>query len=368
MGNHPQGYATPDINLLGINSIRQFWEDTDGIRRYQRHGILRLIAQLYAGEQTINAIHLAKRWLLARASSILIYQELLQRLAPRRLIDSSPQYILSSETLARIQLLFPDAFFIHLVRHPLTQGHALLTTAQGLYLTWDEPWQADEPGFDVQWLWLKQQHTISQFLETTATEQTMRIRLEDLLATPAQVLQRIGQRLGWDDTTACLQPERSPFAHWGPANANLGYSADFLAQPRFNWTQIRPALTTLDPTQALPWRADDQGFAPEVLELARHLGYRLAKPGETTMPLTPPMTAEIADTQMTQLLSDQTQLPPQHSSTPQEVATYRQELEYRIAMLKAFYEEAEQELANLPPAPTTTEPTAAPETPNVLTP
>lgn len=359
LGQHPQAYAGPDINVLGVKNIRHFWEETDGIRRYQRHGLLRLIAELYTGEQSINAIHMAKRWLFRRVSGILIYQEILERITPFRFIDSSPQLSQNAETLAQTALLFPQAFYIHLVRNPWTQVQTLLHTAQGLYLTWGEPWRTlpeDETQaiLDILAPWLHKNRLISQFLETIPTAQQIRIRSEDFFTNPEATLQRLCQRLGWDFSSDCLHPERSPFASWGPANANLGYEADFLAQPRFLPPVTQP-LMSISPHWPLPWQQNAQKIHPEIIELARQLGYRLAKPGELPMPeSTPPITPETVQAQATQLLADQTPLPPHHSSTDAELAAYRQDLEYRIAMLKAFYEEAQQELAQLPPPASTT--------------
>ena len=47
-----------------------------------RHGLLRSVAQLYAGEQTIDSISMAYRWIRSRArqSTAAVFAELLERI------------------------------------------------------------------------------------------------------------------------------------------------------------------------------------------------------------------------------------------------------------------------------------------------
>jgi hypothetical protein len=66
-------------------------------------------------------------------------------------------------------------------------------------------------------------------------------------------------------------PERSPYAHYGPPGARYGNDRSFLRSPELRPT--RAERWELD--GPLSWRADGQGFAPQVLELARLFGYTL---------------------------------------------------------------------------------------------
>ncbi|HEX2256905.1 MAG TPA: hypothetical protein VHG92_09470, partial [Afifellaceae bacterium] len=68
---------------------------------------------------------------------------------------------------------------------------------------------------------------------------------------------------------AMMHPEDSPFSTPGPVNAHLGNDPGFLVSPA-----VRPARPHLyDLEEPLPWRPDGAPFKPQVIELARELGY-----------------------------------------------------------------------------------------------
>ena len=79
-------------------------ELANGYRQIQLHGLLRIVAQLYSGEQTLDSIDMARRWLLPRMghSTADIYRELCRKVTPLRIVDKSPIYGLKPETLHRI--------------------------------------------------------------------------------------------------------------------------------------------------------------------------------------------------------------------------------------------------------------------------
>src|SRR5262245_693869 len=78
LGQHPDAYGMPELNLFMSDSIRVLVGELTGYRQIQMHGLLRAVAQLYAGEQTLVGIDMARRWLLTRfgASTAEVYQEL----------------------------------------------------------------------------------------------------------------------------------------------------------------------------------------------------------------------------------------------------------------------------------------------------
>ena len=62
LGQHPELFGTPELNLFRAPTMSRF------IRLSRLHvGMHRLVAQLYAGEQTIESVIMARHWLLARA-------------------------------------------------------------------------------------------------------------------------------------------------------------------------------------------------------------------------------------------------------------------------------------------------------------
>jgi hypothetical protein len=91
-------------------------------------GLLRAVAQLYGGEQTIQTVALAKRWIQFRLESacVSVMRELAEKVAPRILVEKSPRTARRVEHMQRIRRAFPITKFIHLLRHPRPQSESYL--------------------------------------------------------------------------------------------------------------------------------------------------------------------------------------------------------------------------------------------------
>jgi hypothetical protein len=62
IGQHSGAYGLPEVNLM----LADFAGGTDpplfGVASFLQHGLIRAVAQLYGGEQTIQTIAMARRW------------------------------------------------------------------------------------------------------------------------------------------------------------------------------------------------------------------------------------------------------------------------------------------------------------------
>jgi hypothetical protein len=277
LGQHPEAYGFPELNLFTCNTIRELLNRYRGKAQPQMHGILRTIAQLYSGEQTCLSISMAYRWLMARYaySTAEAYLEICQKICPLRGVDHSHAYSLDFMYLDRIFQTFPDAYFVHLVKHPLTQGTEI-TQGENTWLAktlkyYD--YESDPPVIDPQFAWLSAQKRIIEFLKGVSEKQQLLLRGEDLLSEPKLYCEKICSWLGlsWNDSVfdAMIHPEDSYYACLGPFGATLGNDAGFLQSPLYEH-QPNFSISLADP---LPWRSDNKGFIPEVIQLAHQLGY-----------------------------------------------------------------------------------------------
>lgn len=277
LGQHPQAYGTPELNLFVEDGIQDLWARLSGRRQFMIHGVLRMVAQLYAGEQDVLTIDMARRWLLRRLASSTadVYRELCDKVAPLLIIDKSPVYPTSPRNLERIHAAFPDARYLHLVRHPRTQGESVMKLSGGMFAIMADSfdYQTLPPTLDPQISWYAIQKNISRFLERIPSQQKMRIRGEDFLNDLDQYLRVCCQWLGLSADAAAMEsmhhPEASPYAVEGPFGARLGNDINFLRSPRLRSSKIPKSV--LD--GPLPWRPDGRGLRPEVLELAVSYGY-----------------------------------------------------------------------------------------------
>ena len=130
VGQHPQAFGLPELNLFNIKKIKDLWRPVSheiGGDSNRRHGLLRTLAEVYAGEQTPATITMALHWAAVREDMPTedVYHELVDKIDPLITVEKSPAYTISMKRLTRIFETFPDARFIHLVRHPIPQSKSV---------------------------------------------------------------------------------------------------------------------------------------------------------------------------------------------------------------------------------------------------
>lgn len=277
LGQNPRAYGMPELNLFITDTLRELIDALGGYRQIQLHGLLRVISHLYTGEQSLKALEMSRRWILRRLDRTTadIYRELCDRVAPLRIVDKSPVYSLKPEYLERLDRAFPDAQYLHLLRHPRTQGESVMKVAEGMMaiLANSIDYSTDPPTIDPQISWLNMQQNITSFLAGIPDERKLQLHGEYVLNNRDEGLRKICRWAGLADDDlaleAMLHPEDSPYACLGPLGAHLGNDINFLRSPQLRDGEIR--MGSLD--GALGWRPDGKGFTPEVIEMARKLGY-----------------------------------------------------------------------------------------------
>jgi hypothetical protein len=277
IGQHPQMFGLPELNLFNVSKLGDLWKrvsDSFG----ERNGFLRAVAEIYAGEQTSETIIMATHWAAAREDREVgdVYKELVNKIDPLIAVEKSPAYNFSLERLTRILETFPDARFIHLVRHPIPQCNSIMNLNSGLFALIVNAVEFDEDRafIEPQIAWYNLNINILNFLEIVPEEQQMRLRGEELMEHPGQHLVKICRWLRVRDDDEAIEemmhPERSPFACFGPITALFGNDPNFLRRPSFR--RHTPKLPPLD--EPVPWRDDGKEIYREVNTLAQEFGYR----------------------------------------------------------------------------------------------
>lgn len=294
LGQHPQAYGLPETHLFSYETMAERAEHVKKASYPMNHGLLRAVAQVCFGVQNETTVKQARQWLQARSglTTDALFKILADRLFPRVLIDKSPSMIYDLRTLERIRRMFPQARFIHLVRHPrgfcesimryLEERRAAGPVPLSHWLlkisSYSPPQARAEPPasgliLDPQNGWYAIQQVICGFLHSMPSEQQMRIRGEDLLADPDAVLPGIASWLGLRADAQAIEemkhPERSPYAFLGPPGARYGGDKFFLQNPALRATRTQ----TQSLEGPLSWRTDGQRFYPEIQQLAREFGY-----------------------------------------------------------------------------------------------
>jgi hypothetical protein len=277
LGQHPRAYAVPELNLFTVGTLVEMF---DFLPSGRTRGLIRALAQLYCGEQTIETAETARRWIFRRLKRPTgeVHQELCRKIGPLRLIDPSGLHseVRRRDALERILYTYPDAHFLHLVRHPRTQGEAWLRNPVGLgqlFALGSVDVGPRQRSPDPQIDWYRRNAALLEFLSDMPRDRRLRMRVEDILADPRQYLRELTDWLGldWseDILEAMLHPERSSYCRPGPFGAEGGGDTSFLASPHYRNQTREPE----DLAGALPWRPDGKGFRPELVALAHSFGY-----------------------------------------------------------------------------------------------
>jgi sulfotransferase family protein len=296
LGQHPQLYGLPELHLFSAETLGEWWGLCSQASYNMDHGLLRVTSQLFFGSQTEKTVRRAGGWLRRRShlTTGALLELCAENIHPRILVEKSPSVVYRPEFLRRLYRMFPNAKFIHLVRHPRAQGKSVMKYLQSRQKLGPVPashWLLHLAGYpslssreaeamdpisdlDPQRSWYALNMNICEFLEAVPVQQKLRIRGEDLLSDPDRVLSQIASWTGiTTDSKAIAEmkhPERSPYSRLGPPGAQFGNDRNFLNDPFFRPQAIKPE--NLD--DPLGWRADGAGFWPEVRDLAYEFGYR----------------------------------------------------------------------------------------------
>ncbi|MBI3156605.1 MAG: sulfotransferase [Burkholderiales bacterium] len=281
LGQHPQMYGLPELCLFNVDTLVELWQGSPGEISENgsmvRHGLMRAVAEIWAGEQRTGTVNMAFAWASAREHlpTSEVYREIVERLHPLVAVEKSPSYTMSVRRMQAMLRAFPDARFLHLVRHPVAQCKSLMAINDGAFCLKIEAYELtdDYAMIEPQIAWHDINVNILDFLDEVPAERQLRMRGEDIMAEPQKRLAEIARWAGLrDDAQAVhemMHPEHSPFACFGPVNALFGNDPNFLAGPAF-----RPHVPKVPPLdRPVPWRKDGRGLYPEVVALAQEFGY-----------------------------------------------------------------------------------------------
>ncbi|HEY3521262.1 MAG TPA: sulfotransferase [Rhodanobacteraceae bacterium] len=281
IGQHPQAFGLPELCLFNVERLIDLWNGVEGENAERgamaRHGLMRAVAEIYCGEQSTATINMARAWASVREhwETGRVFRELVDKLDPLVAVEKSPSYTVAVPRMKALYRTFPEARFIHLVRHPIPQGKSVMAINNGAFTMRMGAFEIHEDfaNLEPQIAWHDVNLNILEFLEGVPAGQQICVRGEDIMADPHAKLAEIARWLGLSDDDDAIEemmhPERSPFACFGPLAAMFGNDPNFLSGPTFR--PHTPKIPKLD--SPLPWRSDGKGLYPEVISLAREFGY-----------------------------------------------------------------------------------------------
>ena len=209
LGGHPKLFAPPELELLGHGTLAQRETAFPGRDRFRLEGLVRTVmecrgldaaaAQTFLDTETRAGTRVAD-----------LYGRLQGWLGEALLVDKTPSYSYHKEVLEQAEQMFDGARYVHLVRHPCAVIHSFEEAKldQIFFHSLEGEFSRREL---AELSWLVGHQNVLQFLDDVAEERQVRIRFEDLLASPKEEMERLADFLGLAFDPRMLEPyeERS---------------------------------------------------------------------------------------------------------------------------------------------------------------
>lgn len=275
LGGHPGLFSPPELYLLSFATLADRRARLSGRRRFLGEGLVRALMSL-RGLDREPAEALVDQLADAGTSTHRLYGLLQAWAGDRRLVDKTPAHTLHPMALRRAEAEFEDAFFIHLVRHPLAcvasfaEVRADLATGEE-----DDALPTSAHARGELW-WLVSQSNIVSFLREVPAHRQHQVRFEDLVNAPERVMRELCDRLGLRFSAEMLRPHADRTARM---TDGVTEHSRMLGDQKFHM------YDTIEPSTADRWRATmpDGSLCEQSWALAESLGYArdpLAEPRE----------------------------------------------------------------------------------------
>lgn len=191
--------------MLTYSTLQERWQALNNdFNRHLLDGTVRALKEITScsDEEAVQRMsHYEAQNLTVQA----FYLELQQGLGDRLLVDKTPSYSYHIDILNRIETLFKDALYIHLIRHP----YGMIRSFQDAKLDQLVPFlrqSAFSSRERAELIWLMSHQNIGDFLQRVPAERQLQIRYEDLVKTAERTMQQVCEFLNIPFVSAMLNP------------------------------------------------------------------------------------------------------------------------------------------------------------------
>lgn len=205
LGGSPSLFAPPELELLAFSTLAERRSVLSGKYAFAADGPIRALMESRQCEVD-EAAALMRSFDEKNLTIGELYSELSETLNGRVLVDKSPSNSLDDEALKRAEQIVESPYYIHLVRHPIATIRSFVDVRIDRVL-----WKLkEEDTFPVRELgelvWFVSHDNATRFLETIPESRKHRIRFEDLVTNPREVMIRLCESLNAEFSEEMLQP------------------------------------------------------------------------------------------------------------------------------------------------------------------
>ena len=274
LAGNPHLFSPPELQLLQFDTLAERRDAFVGYESSMQEGTVRALMQMHgvglAAAQAMMAERETGGWNVRR-----FYREMQDAIAPRLLVDKTPEYAMDLEILRRAEACFDQALYIHLARHPLGM---IRSYEQGRFLL-ESPYRGRHD-FSARQMaeltWLISHRNIGEFLRGVPAERQRVVRFEDVLAAPEPAMQMLAGFLGVGYDPGMVAP-------YADGKTRMTDGAHALSQQVGDPNFYRHGA--LKAEVADRWRAEyrEDFLSPATWEAAARFGYE--NPFETPTPM-----------------------------------------------------------------------------------
>ncbi|MBX7220068.1 MAG: SDR family NAD(P)-dependent oxidoreductase [Blastocatellia bacterium] len=271
LAGHPDLFCPPELHLLPFRGMAERAQVLG--ESYLGEGLERALMELQRCAVS-EAKAVTAQWVAENRQVADVYRDVMQLAGNRTLVDKSPSYAVEAATLRRAVRLFPNARFIHLVRHPYAVIESFIRTRMDQVLgTGAEPTHRT-----AEQVWVACNEHVTALAELVDAENLCLVRYEDLVAQPRKTLETMCAFLGIPFAEALLAPYSGNRMTDGLHASSLG-----IGDPNFlRHTEIEAGLADAWKTVTLP-----EPLSRRATRLAVSLGYEVVEATDLeTAPLT----------------------------------------------------------------------------------
>ena len=194
LAGNPRLFSPPELQLLQFDTLKDRRDACPGYESYLLEGTVRALMELH-GFDLPTALKLMDEHEAGGMTVAGFYREMQTAMAPRLLVDKTPDYAMDLNILRRAEACFDGPLYIHLARHPLGM---IRSYEQGRFLL-ESPYRGRHD-FSARQMaeltWLISHQNIIDFLREIPTARQRLVRFEDVVASPDLEMETLGKFLG----------------------------------------------------------------------------------------------------------------------------------------------------------------------------
>ncbi len=190
LDQHPEIESPEELHLMHYDSFAQRFQALKGEEtRHLLGGTVRLRARI-KGCELAESQRIEQTYIEQNVPVLRFFEELDDDLRSRYLVDKTPSYSYSGETLQRIAQQFPEARFLYLVRHPSAVLKSLIDSQLQEIIPFVRRYPGEMSAIP-EMIWSLCNANIQSMLAGVDPERVSVVTYEDLVGDPKQAIAAI---------------------------------------------------------------------------------------------------------------------------------------------------------------------------------